>query len=781
MKKSILFACSNIRRAKGQTVSMAVLVLLASMLLNIWLMLALDYKQNFERYHERLNAEHVTVLFDSDGETLCTLLSDTVEKDGRTEQYCMSDALWLDGTIEYSGGTLSQNFAVLEKESALQRTVGTYEIVEEGDCQSGLYLPMLYGEGDNYAVGDTVEIACGSRTKSYTVCGFFNSIMTGSHNCAICALLLTEDVYTELREEGLAPHGTLLSVRIKDRGKDEDYEAAVKNAVSEEFPSVRVLGNTYTTVSTSRYISQMICSGIVCAMAFFVTLIALVVIASNTVNYIQENMKNLGALKAVGYTGRQLTGTLQLQFFGITVAAAVLGTAVSYVFFPGLNEMMISQTGIPYQIRFLPVPLFLTFAAVCGTVALAVWGSARKIRKIEPITALREGVETHSFKRNHVPLERTRLPLNTALACKTTLSWKKQNVIIAITMLVLSLVVVFSGVMIRNVIVDMQPMVELIVGEAADSSISIAAEREKEFIAAMQEDDRVDKIYLYHTAEVRHVGHLALSAIVTDDCAELNNQNLCVEGRFPKYDNEILIAAKYAKEQGIKVGDEIVLTADGKEADYIICGLTQMSNYLGRECLMLRGAYERMGRFSYLNYYIDTADGVDVNAFNEDVSRKFTEEVMFAVNAREAIDGMAAVYVSVMKIIVLAVLFLSVTVIAFVLYLLVRTVLSHKKSEYGILKALGFTTGQLIRQTAMCFMPSLILSTAVGLFVSTLIINPLTALFLSGIGMVKCTFEIPIGFIAASGVGIVVIAFGIACLMSLRVRKIAPRELLAGE
>lgn len=781
MKKSILLACSNIRRAKGQTVSMAVLVLLASMLLNIWLMLALDYKQNFERYHERLNAEHVTVLFDSDGETLCTLLSDTVEKDGRTEQYCMSDVLWLDGTMEYSGGTLSQNFAVLEKQSALQRTVGTYEIVEEGDCQSGIYLPMLYGEGDNYAVGDTVEIACGSSTKSYTVCGFFNSIMTGSHNCATCALLLTEDVYMELWEEGPALHGTLLSVRIQDRGKDEDYEAAVKNAVSEEFPSVRVLGNTYTTVSTSRYISQMICSGIVCAMAFLVTLIALVVIASNTVNYIQENMKNLGALKAVGYTGRQLTGTLQLQFFGITVAAAVLGMAVSYVFFPGLNEMMISQTGIPYQIRFLPVPFFLTFAAVCGTVALAVWGSARKIRKIEPITALREGVETHSFKRNHVPLERTRLPLNTALACKTTLSWKKQNVIIAITMLVLSLVVVFSGVMIRNVIVDMQPMVELIMGEVADSGISIAAEREKEFVAAMQEDDRVDKIYLYDIAEVRHVGHLALSAIVTDDCAELNNQNLCVEGRFPKYDNEILIAAKYAKEQGIKVGDEIVLTADGKEADYIICGLTQMSNYLGRECLMLRGAYERMGSFSYLNYYIDTADGVDVNAFNEDVSRKFAEEVMFAVNAREAIDGMAAVYVSVMKIIVLAVLFLSVTVIAFVLYLLVRTVLSHKKSEYGILKALGFTTGQLIRQTAMCFMPSLILSTAVGLFVSTLIINPLTALFLSGIGMVKCTFEIPIGFIAAAGVGIVVIAFGIACLMSLRVRKIAPRELLAGE
>lgn len=781
MRKSILLACSNIRRAKGQTVSMVVLVLLGSMLLNIWLMLAFDYKKNFERYHDRLNAEHVTVLLDSDEEMLRTLLVDTVEKDEHTEQYCMSDALWLDGTMEYSGGTISQNFAVLEKDPALDRAVGRYEIVEEGSCQSGIYLPMLYGEGDNYAVGDTIELECGNRTKSYTVCGFFNNVMTGSHNCAICALLLTKDAYTELWEDGLASNGTLLSVRIQDRSQDEDFEAMVKNAVSKGFSSVRALGNSYTTISTSRFISQMICSGIVCAMAFFVTLIALVVIASNTANYIQENMKNLGALKAVGYTGRQLMGTLLLQFLGITLTAAVFGTAFSYGLFPGLNEMMISQTGIPYQVHFLPAPLFLTFAVVCGTVVLVVWISARKIQKIEPITALREGVETHSFKRNHVPLECTRLPLNAALACKTTLSWKKHNLIIAITMLVLSLVVVFSGVMIRNVIVDMQPMVDLIVGEVADSGISIVAEREEEFVAAMQEDDRVDKVYLYDTIEVRHVGHLALSAIVTDDCADLNNQNLCVEGRFPVYDNEMMIAAKYAKEQGIKVGDEITLTADGNEADYIICGLTQMSNFLGRECLMLRSAYERMGRIPYPFYYINVSDGVDVNAFNASVDREFADTVMFTANVQEVLVGTTTVYVSVIKVIVLAVLFLSVTVIAFVLYLLVRTILSHKKKEYGILKALGFTTGQLIRQTAMCFMPSLILSTAVGLFVSTLIINPLIALFLSGIGMVKGTFEISYGFVAGAGVGMVFAAFGIACLMSLRIRKIAPRELLSNE
>ena len=54
-----------------------------------------------------------------------------------------------------------------------------------------------------------------------------------------------------------------------------------------------------------------------------------------------------------------------------------------------------------------------------GAVALVVWLSAGRIRKIEPIVALRQGVLTHSFKRNHVPLERTGAPLQLALALKT--------------------------------------------------------------------------------------------------------------------------------------------------------------------------------------------------------------------------------------------------------------------------------------------------------------------------------------------------------------------------
>lgn len=780
MQKGFLIARSNLRRSKGQTAAIIVLLLFAASMLNLWLMLSMDYKRNFDRCHDRLNAEHVTLALSSDDADLRDFLSETLENDPQVTQYCMDDAFSMVGSFAYNDGEVNTEFIVLEKDAALNRSAGRVEIVEDGPFTSGIYLPVLYSAG-SHSVGDTIDINIGNQSESYTICGFFNSAMAGSHNCSMSALLLTEDRYEEFQKKEIAPRSTLVSIRIQDKSESENFEAELKNKISSRFPDVRALSNSYTLVSSSRYISQMICSGIVSAMAFLVTLIALVVIVSNVINYIQENMQNLGVWKAAGYTSGQLISALQLQFSGIALTTSLAGIGLSYCLFPSVNEMMIAQTGIPYSVHFLPLPALLTLVCTVGSVALAIWLASRRIKKIEPIVALRQGVRTHSFRRNYVPLEKTRAPLHLALALKTTLSGMKQNVTICITMLVLSLVVVFSGLMFENMLVDMGPFIDLIVGETADSCINISTEIEKDFIQELEKDERVQKIYLYHSAEVRHVDGMALMATISEDFKDVNNQNVCFEGRFPRYSNEMAVAAKYAREQDLKIGDEIALTADGKEARYLISGFTQISNNLGKDCLLTRSGYERMGKLQDASYYINVTDGVDIDTFNEDISRKFGNAVYMSINILSVMNGTATVYVTLMKIIVIAVLVLSMLIITFVLYLLVRTMLNRKKRDYGILKALGFTTGQLILQTALSFMPAVMLSTCLGIAGSALIINPLTALFLSGIGIVKCTFTVPVVFITAAGIGLILFAFAAACLLSLRIRKITPRALLAGE
>lgn len=780
MNKSLLLVRSNLRRAKGQTLSIAVLILLAAAMLNMWLMLSMDYKQNFDRCHDRLHAEHVTLVMDGDSDVVRPFLAHTLEEELHATEFCMGDCLNMVGSFAYNDGEVNTEFVILGKEAALSRTIGKVEIVEEGGESSGVYLPMLYKTGD-IDIGKTIELNIGSNTVSYTVCGFFNSVMAGSNNCVICELLLTQDQYKKLEEAGYAPRATLLSVRIADKLESENYEAALKSKVSAQFPDARVSSNSYMLVTTSRYISQMICSGVVSAMAFFVLLIALVVIASNIVNYIQENMKNLGALKAVGYTSGQLVRCQLLQFLGISLVVAALGIGFSYLLFPYVNTMMISQTGIPYEVHFLFLPCLLTLVILGVAVALAVWLSSRRIRKIDPILALRQGIQTHNFQKNHVPLEKTGMPLHLALALKNTLSGVHQNVIVCITMLVLSLVVVFSGLMIKNTILNIEPFLNMVVGETADSCINVNAGIEENFLREMESEPDVEKIYLDHMMNVRHVGGVELMATLCDDFAELNNQDVCIEGRFPQYDNEVAVGVKYAREKGLEIGEEITLVVGEREAGYLITGFTQVTNNLGKDCLLTREGYEKLGDLQNLSFYLNVREGVDLEVFHERMKERFAGNINAVIDVRAIIDGVASVYVTLLTVIVCAILLLSVVIIAFVFYLLVRTMLNRKKHDYGILKALGFTTGQLILQTALSFMPTMILSTAAGLVVCSLIINPLMALFLSGIGIVKCTFTVPVGLIAAAGAGMVALAFGIACLLSLRIRKIAPCALLAGE
>ncbi len=779
MGKNLFLIRANLRKAKGQTVAEFVLILLAAGMVNLWLMLSLDYRQNFVRCHGRLHGEHVTACVEGSARGMQEYISRVLEQDGRVTETYMDSVMCAEGSITYNGWETTTNFILMEKGRALGRPIGRSELVEDAGVQEGVYLPMIFKTGE-IAAGKQVQLTIGGHKVSYTVCGFFNNAMAGSHNCGMCLVLLTEQCYQDLEGKGYAPKAALVSARLKDKSGSEDVETMLNRAISAAYPDRFSVSNSYALVSQSRYISQMICSGILSAMAFFVLLIVVVVIASNIIHYIQENMRDLGVWKAMGYQSRQLMGILLQQFLGLTCLAALAGVLLSYCLFPALNGMMVSQTGIPYEVRFLPAPFLATLGVLCGTVAFAVWLPARRIRKIPPIDALRQGVRTHSFRRSHIPLERTRLPLTAALSLKTTLSGMKYNLTICITMLVLSLVLVFSGLMLENVIVDMAPFCNLVVGESADACININAGAETEFLQEMERDSRVEKIYLYHTQMAGQEG-VSLMVNICDDFSKVNNKDVVIQGRFPEFENEIAIAVKYAKEHGFRLGDEIRLGMGEKEGVYLISGFTQVSNNLGKDCLLTREGYGRIGKLENLSYYIELSPEVTVDRFNQEISGRFGREVNKAQNIEETVLGVSAVYVSLMTAIVAAILFLSLLIVMFVMYLLVRSILGSKRMEYGVLKALGFTTSQLIVQTALSFLPAVAVSTAAGLVLSSFVINPLTALFLRDLGIVTCNFRVPAGFVAAAGAGLVAFAFTAACLMSLRIKRIVPRSLLAND
>ena len=166
MRKTMLLARANLKTSKGQAVSIIALIILASMLLNIWIILGFDYKWNFNRFHDKLHSEHVTVLFDDTSKEAKEAVTNLLENDGRTQEYSMNDVLWFDGSFDYNDGSFSTNYFALEKETALKKEIGCFEITEESAYQNGVYLPMLYQMGNNYQTGDTICIKIGNQNQT---------------------------------------------------------------------------------------------------------------------------------------------------------------------------------------------------------------------------------------------------------------------------------------------------------------------------------------------------------------------------------------------------------------------------------------------------------------------------------------------------------------------------------------------------------------------------------------------------------------------------------------
>ena len=120
-------------------------------------------------------------------------------------------------------------------------------------------------------------------------------------------------------------------------------------------------------------------------------------------------------------------------------------------------------------------------------------------------------------------------------------------------------------------------------------------------------------------------------------------------------------------------------------------------------------------------------------------------------------------------------------VILLVLFLMVRTLIYNKRKDYGIYKAIGYTSKSLILQTAGSFMPAIILSVLVFSVVSYFMANPYMQLIMINFGLMKCTFNIPIPGLIIIAVSMIVLAFAFAVLQARRVRKIEPYQMLIAE
>lgn len=783
MEKIKLLTGSHFRKNKATSIGLFLLMILAAMLISSSLLLFTDVYPTISREAERLNAGDGFLRLTED---LTGIDDDCIKDlmDGDVSEYeAWHSLVYSKVSVPFGGGKVVMNLQVNDDE-VLNRHLARTELVTEDSSitENYIILPYQFYTSKSYEIGDTFTLELLGNKYDLTVKGFTNNTYFGCNNNGTYEMIVDDDTYKNIYEKDAATQeGIVIAYVLKDGVKQSKFSIRVANDL------LKYNSNTYiNNISLSATVSGRTFMSLIIAVSFLsfsilVLLVIILMLVNSINNYIRENMQTIGALKAIGYTSKNIRDSLFALFGILGITGSAIGIGLSYLVMPVLANFVVVQMGVPFRVKFHFAPSLAAFAVVVFYILLVTFITTGKIRKIDPIIALRDGVKAHNFRKNRIRLDKSVFGLDVSLALKTMFGNMRQNVITFVVTGVIVFLCVIALLMFENF--NRHPKLEMLTFEICGGVVAsdyVKKDEVREFLEGREEISNVRNImntYVYYNDEDK------LWAYIIDDTDLLNNKSAIYEGRIPKYDNEIAVSGKFTKEYGLKVGDEIKLDYGEESYTYLITGLIQSTNNDGREAFLSKKAAEHMIDFTYAPafYNFDCDDMDAVQKVLDDCTEEFGDHIVSTVNFWEVIEGSMTTFKSIAMLMLYLVCAISAAIILLVLFLLIKSFLYGKRKDYGICKAVGYTSNNLILQTALSFMPPIILSVLVFSAGSYFAANPYMNMMMGSFGIVKSNFTIPIPGIAIIGAGIIAVSFLFAVFEARRVKKIEAYKILIAE
>jgi len=225
-------------------------------------------------------------------------------------------------------------------------------------------------------VGDRIKVRTPlERDVAYAVTGTVkdNADLLGN-------LVVTED---QLRTEFGVRSPSLTFVKLEPGADAAAVQERIKNEVKERFGTVDALNQKELKDNQEEQINQLV--------AFFYVLLALAIVISllgiitTLVLSIHERTRELGMLRAVGMSRRQVRRLVRYESVITALIGAILGTIVGVVF-ASLMSVPLADEGFELAYPVGTLAVLLALAALAGVLA-AIW-PARRAAKLDVLQAL---------------------------------------------------------------------------------------------------------------------------------------------------------------------------------------------------------------------------------------------------------------------------------------------------------------------------------------------------------------------------------------------------------
>lgn len=769
----------GLRRARGQALTTALLAVVAGALLNLGLVLAVDFPGSFERSMARLGTEDTLTVVTT--ERLATTAQQALDARSDVVAHDIQPVRSGVAMVSDYNGAEAVGFAVFYDYDR-PPTIGAPSVVEElaEPRADGIYLPYQFARGGGFRPGDPITLQVGSTRSTFRVQGIVEAPFTGSFMAGVVGFGFPHEGYRAFAADTPAPQAWLVRAQGRDPSRAEDLEAFVARTLQGAGAGADL---TYLPFSTSRTVVESalkagasLFTALLVLFAWLVAGVALAVIAVQVRTALTQEMPAIGTLKAVGFTSGQVIGALALQQVVIVALGALAGAGASYGAMPTLEASLAAQTGLRWGPGVQPLALALTVLALAGAAGLTALVVARRARRVPPVDALRGGRPAHSFQCNPLPLDRSRGGLTWLLGLKQAARRPAQNALVMAVLAAVTATTVFS-VAGAAYLANPRSLYDVSLGDWGDVWVVPRPGADREEVRARLATlpgvsaSYYDDLMLQATSPA---GILLVRA--TPDYGVLANDSV-IEGRAPRFDNEVSIGSGVAERTGLGPGDEITLGQADHRARYLVTGIGQSSFGLGLNAQVTDAGYRRISpAYAPAGIRLRTDPGVDLPALIEQarddpgVEAAIDSEAYRATmlgTLAEASRGLAQLYILV-----------SALIGVLVVGLVVAGALLAGRRAAGIQKALGFTTGQLTRQLVASQLPVAALGILLGLALGRVVTEPLMSLSgrLSGVSRLPVVPDA--GQLVGVGAALTLLTLLTLVLMSLRLRGVSALELV---
>lgn len=366
--------------------------------------------------------------------------------------------------------------------------------------------------------------------------------------------------------------------------------------------------------------------------------------------------------------------------------------------------------------------------------------------------------------------------VRTAISLQQAAASPSRNLLVGCMAFLMTLIVSFAAVLTYNATVTSDNLYNTLSTETPQVVATPAQGETTEAMQRIRAIPGVQNVIAYTTARVGIDG-TQMPAFVSDDFDATRN-DIRYEGNHPATAHEIAMGSALADAHPI--GSKVTVSHGGTALSYTVVGYIQSVNDGGTVCELTNAGYTRLDPdFAHsphtLYVYCDGADTARVIRAIESTCGDLVTHTTDMEHMRETSQQM---YGSIMSAVSLAMLILAIGLTSLVLMMVVRSTIVRERRRFGILKALGYTSGQLMRQIAAALMPATAAGAVLGALVAGMAARPVTDALFATVGVMRSQFDHPALLPIAAALALTAVQGAFALGFAIPIRTISPYQLI---